>query len=59
MDKKLHSAPIKDPQRILDIGTGTGIWAMEMGDKFPNAEASLLESGNHATTYNTRYLGMI
>lgn len=29
---KLFAAPIaKHPQRILDIGTGTGIWAMEMG----------------------------
>lgn len=29
---KLHLAPLpSDPQRILDIGTGTGIWAMEMG----------------------------
>ena len=29
---KLNLAPIPpDPQRILDIGTGTGIWAMEMG----------------------------
>ncbi|KAK1721833.1 methyltransferase domain-containing protein [Colletotrichum lupini] len=24
-------------QRVLDIGTGTGIWAIEMGDTFPNA----------------------
>jgi ubiquinone/menaquinone biosynthesis C-methylase UbiE len=30
---KLHLAPIGDnPQRILDIGTGTGIWAIEMGN---------------------------
>ncbi|MCJ1256665.1 hypothetical protein MMC24_004489 [Lignoscripta atroalba] len=29
---KLFLAPIKDPKRILDIGTGTGIWAMEMGN---------------------------
>jgi ubiquinone/menaquinone biosynthesis C-methylase UbiE len=29
---KLHLAPIGDhPQRILDIGCGTGIWAIEMG----------------------------
>ena len=35
---KLHNAPLKDPKRILDIGTGTGIWAIEMGDKFPNAK---------------------
>ncbi|KAI9877609.1 MAG: hypothetical protein M1830_003317 [Pleopsidium flavum] len=36
---KLHLAPIgKNPQRILDLGTGTGIWAIEMGDKYPSAE---------------------
>ncbi|TDZ55007.1 putative methyltransferase tdiE [Colletotrichum trifolii] len=37
---KLFLAPI-DPSklhRILDIGTGTGIWAIEAGDLFPNAE---------------------
>ena len=29
---KLNLAPIPPKaQRILDIGTGTGIWAMEMG----------------------------
>lgn len=26
LDRKLHLAPIKNPQRILDVGTGTGIW---------------------------------
>ncbi|KAI4095626.1 MAG: hypothetical protein LQ344_001557 [Seirophora lacunosa] len=36
---KLNLAPIpEDPKRILDIGTGTGIWAIEIGDKYPNAE---------------------
>ena len=39
MDNKLHLAPIGDkPGKILDVGTGTGIWAIEMGDEYPNAE---------------------
>lgn len=35
---QLYFAPIGDhPHEILDIGTGTGIWAIEMGDLFPTA----------------------
>jgi len=31
LDGKLHMAPIGDnPQKILDIGTGTGIWAIDI-----------------------------
>ncbi|RYP86193.1 hypothetical protein DL769_000805 [Monosporascus sp. CRB-8-3] len=35
---KLHFAPIgPNPQEILDIGTGTGSWAIEMGETYPSA----------------------
>ncbi|KAL1961504.1 hypothetical protein VTN77DRAFT_1665 [Rasamsonia byssochlamydoides] len=39
MDRKLFLAPIGDsPQRAIDLGTGTGIWAIEFGEQFPSAE---------------------
>ncbi|KAI9829801.1 MAG: hypothetical protein M1826_005378 [Phylliscum demangeonii] len=39
LDGRMHLAPIgPNPQRILDLGTGTGIWAIEMGDLYPSAE---------------------
>ena len=35
---KLHLAPIPgDVQNVLDIGTGTGIWAMDFADEHPSA----------------------
>ncbi|KAH6713325.1 S-adenosyl-L-methionine-dependent methyltransferase [Leptodontidium sp. MPI-SDFR-AT-0119] len=38
-NQKLHFAPLGDsPQRIIDLGTGTGIWAIEMADTYPSAE---------------------
>ena len=39
MDQKPFLAPIPDDvERIMDIGTGTGIWAIEIGDMYPKAQ---------------------
>jgi SAM-dependent methyltransferase len=35
---KLFRAPITEkPQHVLDVGTGTGIWAIEFAELYPNA----------------------
>jgi len=31
MHRKLYLAPIKNPQRVIDLATGTGIWAIDFG----------------------------
>ncbi|KFY10977.1 hypothetical protein V491_07386 [Pseudogymnoascus sp. VKM F-3775] len=39
LDGRLFLAPIGDnPQKVIDIGTGTGIWAIDFADEFPSAE---------------------
>ncbi|WPG98752.1 S-adenosyl-L-methionine-dependent methyltransferase [Acrodontium crateriforme] len=38
MDGQLHLCPLHEPEAILDLGTGTGIWAMEMADQYPTCE---------------------
>ena len=42
-------APLKDPKKIMDIGTGTGKWAIEMGMRpapFSGAEANNAKETN-------------
>ncbi|KAE9989705.1 hypothetical protein EG327_002386 [Venturia inaequalis] len=47
---QLHTAPIyvnpHDPPRILDLGCGTGIWAIDMADKYQTAEVVGLDLVN-------------
>ncbi|KAK0612613.1 S-adenosyl-L-methionine-dependent methyltransferase, partial [Bombardia bombarda] len=38
---KLFLAPIgENPHRVLDVGTGTGLWAIDFADAYPGAEVT-------------------
>ena len=38
LNGKLHLAPIpEDVQNVLDVGTGTGLWAMDFANQYPSA----------------------
>lgn len=38
LGNKNYLAPIKNPHRILDVGTGTGIWALDVAEELPSAK---------------------
>ncbi|CAG7564463.1 unnamed protein product [Fusarium equiseti] len=40
LDDQLFLPPLKEDklQKVLDVGTGTGIWAIEFADRYPNVE---------------------
>ncbi|KAI1501962.1 S-adenosyl-L-methionine-dependent methyltransferase [Biscogniauxia marginata] len=39
LEDKLFLAPIGDnPKKVLDIGCGTGVWAIDFADAFPSSE---------------------
>jgi SAM-dependent methyltransferase len=38
MDNKLFLAPLENPQKVLDVGCGTGLWAIDFADEFPSSK---------------------
>ncbi|KAL9634366.1 MAG: hypothetical protein Q9164_004129, partial [Protoblastenia rupestris] len=38
LNDKLFLAPLQNPKKVLDVGTGNGIWAQDFADKFPDAD---------------------
>jgi hypothetical protein len=48
MDNKLHLAPVNDPQNVLDVGTGTGIWAIDFGMRHRPIISELFTDGRPA-----------
>jgi SAM-dependent methyltransferase len=51
-DGKLHQASIGEtPQRMLDVGAGSGIWCNEMGDRYPSAEIIGVDISANMPTY--------
>lgn len=38
LDRQLHHAPVKSPKNVLDVATGTGIWAISFAKMHPNAK---------------------
>jgi SAM-dependent methyltransferase len=38
LQNRLHLAPLYKPRKVLDIGTGTGIWAIDFADEYPDAQ---------------------
>ncbi|KAI1259485.1 S-adenosyl-L-methionine-dependent methyltransferase [Xylariaceae sp. FL1019] len=39
LEQELFLSPMEEsPKKVLDLATGTGLWAIEMGDRYPDAE---------------------
>ncbi|KAG9542817.1 S-adenosyl-L-methionine-dependent methyltransferase, partial [Aureobasidium melanogenum] len=57
--RRLHLAPLEKPRHALDIGTGTGIWAMDFADQYPECEVIGIDLSPSQPTFvppNLKYI---
>ncbi|KAJ9608555.1 hypothetical protein H2200_007543 [Cladophialophora chaetospira] len=50
-DDKLYLAPLREPQDVLDLGTGTAEWAIAFADKNPQATIIAVDISPIQTTW--------
>ncbi|PWY88638.1 S-adenosyl-L-methionine-dependent methyltransferase [Aspergillus sclerotioniger CBS 115572] len=48
---RLVFAPIPSPQRILDVGTGTGTWAIDVATMYPRAQVTGTDMSAHQPSW--------
>ncbi|KAK6855021.1 methyltransferase [Apiospora arundinis] len=61
MGGRLYVAPIRNPRNVLDLGTGTGIWANEIAAEFPDAlvtgtDLTLIQPTNRRLPPNVSFI---
>lgn len=49
MKGELHKAPVTNPQKILDLGTGTGIWALDIAEYKHTYYTAIYVRSSHRT----------
>ncbi|KAI9596799.1 hypothetical protein BDF19DRAFT_421307 [Syncephalis fuscata] len=45
-----YMSKLNNPKRILDVGSGTGIWAVEMAEEFPQSEINCIDISPELST---------
>ncbi|KAF8469767.1 S-adenosyl-L-methionine-dependent methyltransferase [Kalaharituber pfeilii] len=45
---ELYTAPMKNPRRALDAGTGDGLWAIDLANRYPDCQVTAVDLQVHA-----------
>lgn len=56
---RLFLAPVEEPRHILDLGTGTGTWAIDVADKFEDADVLGIDLTPVSTTEEVKHIGKV